>query len=128
VRVHSNARTTPRSRARLVERVLEDRCPVPRVAHAFHVSEPTVWKWIARYHRREGDVGFLDRSAAPHRSPRQTAPRRVLEIVALRAQRLPGHRIAQRLGLPRSTVGRVLRHAGLLGRLGPLTPPAPAPR
>jgi transposase InsO family protein len=106
--------------------VLQDGWPVPRVARAFHVSERTVWKWVARY-RREGAAGFVDRSAAPHRSPRQTSPRRVLEIVALRAQRLPGHGIARRLGLPRSTVGRVLRHAGL-GRLAPLTPRLPVHR
>jgi transposase InsO family protein len=121
VKVHCNARTTPRSRARLVQRVLEDAWPVPHVARAFHVSERTVWKWVARY-RREGLGGLTDRSAAPHRCPHRTRARRVLEIVALRAQRLPGQVIARRVGIPRSTVGRVLRRVGL-GRLGPRTPP-----
>jgi transposase InsO family protein len=101
--------------------VLEEGWPASQVARAFHVSERTVWKWVARY-RREGASGLADRSAAPHRSPRRTRPRRVVEIVALRAQRLPGHRIARRVGLPRSTVGRILRRVGL-GRLGPLTQP-----
>jgi transposase len=126
VRLHPNARTTPRSRARLVQRVRDDGWPAARVARAFHVSERTVWKWVARY-RREGAAGLADRSGAPQRQPRRTAPRRVLTIVALRAQRLPGHVIARRVGLPRSTVGGVLRRAGL-GRLRPLTAPPPVRR
>jgi len=126
VRVHSNARTTPRSRARLVQRVLQDEWPAARVACAFHVSQRTVWKWVGRY-RREGLDGLRDRSAAPRRCPHRTRPRCVLDIVALRAQRLPGHVIARRVGLPRSTVGRVLRRVGL-GRLAPLRPPPPVHR
>jgi transposase InsO family protein len=126
VRLHPNARTTPQSRARVVQRVVEDGWPIARVAQAFHVSERTVSKWLARY-RGEGVPGLVDRSGAPHASPHRTRPRRVLEIVALRAQRLPGHVIAHRLGLPRSTVSRILQRLGL-GRLPPLTPPPPVRR
>ena len=126
MQLHPNARTTPRSRAQLVHRILVDGWSVPHVAQAFHVSRRTVFKWLARY-RAEGAGGLQDRSAAPRSSPRRTSVRRVLQIAALRAQRLPGHAIARRLGVPRATVSPVLRRQGL-GRLPPLTPRAPVQR
>ena len=46
--IHKNARTTPRSRAMLVHRVIEEHWPVSAVAIAFGVSERTVYKWLAR--------------------------------------------------------------------------------
>ena len=54
--IHKNARTTPRSRAMLVQRVVQERWPVSAVALAFGVSERTVYKWLARY-RAEGTAG-----------------------------------------------------------------------
>jgi transposase InsO family protein len=126
VQLHPNARTTPRSRAQLVDRVLVDGWSVPRVAQAFHVSRRTVFKWLARY-RAAGAAGLADRSPAPRSSPQRTSVRRILQIVALRAQRLPGHVIARRLGVPRSTVSRLLRRQGL-GRLPPRMPRAPIQR
>jgi transposase InsO family protein len=126
VQLHPNARTTPRSRAQLVDRVLVDGWSVPRVAQAFHVSRRTVFKWLARY-RAAGAAGLADRSPAPRSSPQRTSVRRILQIVALRAQRLPGHVIARRLGVPRTTVSRLLRRQGL-GRLPPLMPRAPIQR
>ena len=121
MRLHPNARTTPRSRAQLVARIVRDGWPVGRVARAFHVSERTVFKWLARY-RREGERGLWDRPATARHCPHRTRPGAVVEIVALRAQRRPAYVIARRLGVPRSTVGRILRRLGL-GRLGPLHPP-----
>jgi transposase InsO family protein len=126
VQLHPNARTTPRSRAQLVDRVLVDGWSVPRVAQAFHVSRRTVFKWLARY-RAAGAAGLADRSPAPRSSPQRTPVRRILQIVALRAQRLPGHVIARRLGVPRTTVSRLLRRQGL-GRLPSLMPRAPIQR
>ena len=126
MQLHPNARTTPRSRAELVRRVVVDGWSVPRVAQAFHVSPRTVFKWLARY-RAAGIAGLDDRSPAPRSSPQRTSVRRNLQIVALRAQRLPGHAIARRLGVPRATVSRILRRQGL-GRLPPLTPRAPIRR
>ena len=126
MQLHPNARTTPRSRAELVRRVVVDGWSVPRVAQAFHVSPRTVFKWLARY-RAAGIAGLDDRSPAPRSSPQRTSVRRILQIVALRAQRLPGHAIARRLGVPRATVSRILRRQGL-GRLPPLTPRAPIRR
>jgi len=99
---------------------------VPRVAQAFHVRRRTVFKWLARY-RAAGAAGLADRSPAPRSSPQRTSVRRILQIVALRAQRLPGHVIARRLGVPRTTVSRLLRRQGL-GRLPPLMPRAPIQR
>lgn len=115
---HKNARLGFAGRVCLVQRALEDGWSGAETAAAFHVSERTVWKWVARY--QVGELSALhDASSRPHRSPR--LERRIL---ALRAQRLSGPRIADRLGLPLSTVGDVLRRHGQ-GRLSPLTPPPP---
>ncbi len=123
---HKNARLGFAGRVCLVQRVLEDGWSGAETAAAFHVSERTVWKWVARY--QAGELPALrDASSRPHRSPHQTAPRLERRIVALRAQRLSGPRIADRLGLPLSTVGDVLRRHGL-GRLPPLVPPPPVIR
>jgi len=119
--VHRSVRTTPWSRAQLIARVRHEGWTVRRAAQAYGISTRTAYKWLARY-RAGGTAGLVDRPSAPHRIPHRTRPRRVLEIVALRAQRLPGHVIARRVGIPRSTVSRVLRRAGL-GRLVPATAP-----
>lgn len=124
--LHPNARTTPRSRAQLVDRIRVDGWSVRQVATAFHVSRRTVFKWLARY-RAEGPAGLHDRSTVPRSSPQRTAVRRVLQIVALRAQRLPAHIIARRVDMPRATVSRILRRQGV-GRLPPLTPRPPIQR
>ena len=122
MQLHRNAKTSPKGRALIVQRVAGDGWTVARTAAAFGVSVRTVHKWRARY-AAEGAPGLLDRGSTPRHSPEQTAPARVAAITALRAQRLSGPRIAQRLGLPRSTVGAVLRRVGL-GRLPqPLRPP-----
>ena len=66
--IHKNARTTPRSRAMLVHRVLREHWSVSAVALAFGVSERTVYKWVARY-RAEGVPGLCDRCSVAHRRP-----------------------------------------------------------
>lgn len=120
--VHKNARTTPRSRALLVHRVLHERWPVSTVADAFGVSQRTVYKWVARY-RAEGAPGLRDRSCAARRRPHAlTAPWLAL-IKLLRQARLVAAEIASRLPLARSTVSAVLNRLGL-GRLRYLNPPA----
>jgi transposase InsO family protein len=68
-----------------------------------------------------------DRSSTPARYRDPVPPERVAEIEQLRRQRLTGPRIAAQLGMPRSTVGKVLRHLGL-GRLSALEPKAPIVR
>ena len=70
---------------------------------------------------------LCDRSSAPAR-PRDPVPaERVAQIERLRRERLSGPGIAGRLGMPRSTVGVVLRRLGL-GRLCSLEPKPPVIR
>jgi transposase InsO family protein len=57
-----------------------------------------------------------DRSSAPARPKRSLSQEAIAAIEGLRRQRLTGQSIANRLGIPRSTVGAVLRRLGL-GRL-----------
>ena len=49
--VHKNARTTMRSRAELVRRVLEEGQAPTAVATAVGVDVKTVRKWVARFTR-----------------------------------------------------------------------------
>ena len=126
MRLHRNARTTPKARALIVQRVDDEGWSVDETADAFGVSTRTVYKWRARY-RAQGPGGLDDRSSAPRRSPRRTAAAREARIVQLRGARLTGRAIAQRVGVPRATVGAVLRRQGL-GRLPALTPTEPVRR
>ena len=122
--IHNNARLTAWGRAELVRRVLVDGEPPAAVAAALHISRRTVYKWLARF-EAGGWAALADRSSRPHRSPRALPPRRLQQIVRLRRQRLTGPEIAEQLGLPPSTVGRVLQRLGL-GRLKqPVAPRGP---
>ena len=69
---------------------------------------------MARY-RAGGELALQDRSSAPARC-RRTDDDTTNKIEHLRHQRRTGPQIARELGLPRSTVGVVLRRLGL-GRL-----------
>jgi len=123
---HKNARLGFAGRVCLVERVLHNHWSGGRAAPAFGVSSRTVRKWVARY-RAEGRDGLRDRSSRPHHSPRQLRPALERRIAHLRQQRRSGPQIADRLGLPLSTVGDVLRRLGL-GRLPPVEPRPPIVR
>jgi transposase InsO family protein len=95
-------------------------------AEALGLSVRTVAKWLRRY-REEGLPGLRDRTSRPRSSPTATSEilrRRVLE---LRQRHLTGLEISQTVGLPKSTVGRLLRKAGV-GRLRALIPPVPVQR
>jgi transposase InsO family protein len=82
-------------------------------------SVRTCAKWVSRY-RVDGERGLRDRSSAPRRQGRQTDPRRVECIVALRRLRFTGPEIAELLEMPLSTVSGILKRLGMgrLGRLG----------
>jgi transposase InsO family protein len=123
--MHENARTTPRSRMLMVER-LNKGWTVARVAGALGVDDKTVRKWRDRY-RSEGAAGLVDRSSRPHSSPFRLDDAAEAEIDALRRRRLSGPAIARRLCRPVSTVGKVLRRLGL-GRLKALDPVLPVIR
>ena len=106
---HANAPLAPEGRLRLARLIVEQGWPVRRVAERFQVSPATAAKWAARY--RAG-LAMTDHSSRPHRSPRRTSTRLERRIINLRVTRRWGpHRIGYHLGIPRSTVGRVLaRH------------------
>jgi transposase InsO family protein len=107
---HRNARLTLHGRRLLIHRVHTGR-PVAHVAAELGISRATGHKWVRR-HRLEGDSGLLDRSSRPHHSPHRTSTDTERQILRLRQdQRLGPARIAGILGLPASTVHRVLtRH------------------
>jgi transposase InsO family protein len=126
MKLHRNARTCPKSRRLLVERILEQGWSLTEAAEAAGVSDRTARKWVARF-RAEGQSGLLDRSSAPRRIPHRTAPDRVEAIKALRKLRLTAAEIAEALGMALSTVSLWLKRIGL-GKRSRLEPPQPANR
>src|SRR3954447_1202389 len=122
--LHSNARTCPRSRRLLVDRVLVEGWPLVAAAGAAGVSERTAWKWVERF-RSEGEPGLEDRSSKPRRVPSRTSAEREQLILLLRELRFTSPEIAETLGMPLSTVGAVLTRNGL-GRLPRPQPGEPA--
>jgi transposase InsO family protein len=86
--------------------IVEKGWPVRRAAERFQVSPATAAKWAARYRRGEP---MTDLSSRPHSCPTRSAQRLERRIIKLRYCRRWGpHRISYHLGVPRSTVGRVL--------------------
>ena len=124
--VHKNAKLTPRGRAEIVRRVIDQGQTPKAVATAFGVCERTVRKWVARF-RAEGSQGLQDRSSRPHTLHRPTPAPVVKKIAALRRQRCTGAQIAAQLGVSTATVSRVLRRLGL-NRLKALEPAEPVRR
>jgi transposase InsO family protein len=96
----------------LVERVLAGHRP-GEVAKQLGISRQTVYKWVRRF-RAEGGPGLMDRSSRPHRLARLTSPQVTTQIVAARVAEHAGPvRLAGLLALPASTIGAVIRRAGL---------------
>ncbi|MGW6613349.1 IS481 family transposase [Streptomyces erythrochromogenes] len=109
---HRNARLTVHGRRILVERVLAGR-PVAHVAAEMGISRPTAHKWVRRW-RAEGEAGLRDRSSRPGRTPHRTPAATEAEVCRLRTDRKLGPaRIGPILGLPASTVHRILARHGL---------------
>ena len=103
---HANAPLTPEGRRRLAELVVVQGWSVRRAAERFQCSPATASKWATRY--RAG-LALTDASSRPHRSPSRCPQRLERRIIKLRYLRRWGpHRISYHLGVPRSTVGRVL--------------------
>ena len=113
--LHRNARTCPRSRKLLVDRVVSDGWSIRDAAAAAGISQRSACKWLRRY-REEGEAGLAGRSSAPRRVPNRTAPERVEAILALRELRFTAAEIAETLGMAHSTVSAVLTRHGK-GRL-----------
>jgi transposase InsO family protein len=103
---HANAPLAPEGRLRLARLIVDENWKVRRAAERAQVSPATAAKWAARY--RAG-LPMTDLPSRPHRSPRRTPTRLERRIIKLRVTRRWGpHRIGFHLGVPRSTVGRVL--------------------
>lgn len=123
---HSNAPLTPEGRRRLVERVDEGR-PIAHVAAEAGISRRCLSKWYSRW-KKYGDVGLLDQTSRPDRSPNRTADDVVELIVYLRRTEKWGPaRIAATLNkngveIAAATVHRVLVREGL-SRLRDMDPP-----
>ena len=112
---HKNARLTHFSRELMIERIRRQGWTVAKAAEAAGVSERTAYKWLARY-RGGGAAALHNARPVPRRIAYRLPQGQIASIESLRRQRLSGPAIARRLGLPRSTVGAVLRRLGL-GRL-----------
>src|SRR5215216_3362774 len=106
---HANARLTPTGRLTLVGRIAaQPRRPIAHIAHEMGVSRTTAYRWWGRY-QQLGEAGLVDRPSVPVHSPRRTPDRLEQRILRLRRrERLGPARIAARLGVPASTVHRVL--------------------
>lgn len=104
---HANAPLTPAGRFTLVSRIAAGR-PVAHVAAEMGVSRTTAWRWWRRF-QAEGRAGLVARSSVAHSHPRRTP---VCVETRIRIARMFSRRgpvwIGHHLGLPASTVGRVL--------------------
>jgi transposase InsO family protein len=126
MKLHGNARTCPKSRQLLVERIESRTWTLTAAAEAAGVSERTAYRWLKRY-REEGFEGLFDRSSAPRSIPHRTPAERVAAIEALRRLFMTATEIAEMLGMALSTVSAVLKRIGL-GKRSRLEPPEPPNR
>lgn len=126
MKLHANARTCPKSRRLIVKRIEEQGWSLAAAAEAAGVSERTARKWLARF-KAQGELGLLDRSSRPRRSPTRTPAERLRAVEALRRLRMTADEIAECLGMALSTVSRWLLRIGL-GKRSRLDPPEPPNR
>ena len=118
MRLHRNAKTTPRMRQMIVRRV-QAGWTQRAVAEALEISVRTVAKWVARDRQA---LALVDGSSCPTHQPRRTPATTEAAIEALRRRRATAWEISRALGVPRSTVTRVLTRVGL-NRVAALAPP-----
>jgi transposase InsO family protein len=110
----------------MVHDIIDGGLGIAEAAEVYGVTPPTARKWLSRF-LAVGETGLKDRSSRPAVSPRSIDPKTALTIVELRRKRLTQARIADYLGVSKSTVGRVLRRARL-SRLKDLEPIVPVQR
>ncbi len=123
---HKHARLTPKGRALLVLRVLEEAWTVAAASQAAGVSRRTAYKWLKRF-KGEGPAGLVDRSSRPHQSPSEMPARQLKRCEKLRRKRWPFWRIAQAERCSQATLSRKFRRVGL-SRLKSLDPVEPIVR
>lgn len=112
---HANALLTTRGRARVFEAV-EAGMTVSAACLAFGVSRRFYYRWLPRW-RAGRHAGLVERSCRPRTSPQRLSLLQEARIVALRKRLGWGaDRLAPWLGLPASTVHRVLDRQGLIER------------
>jgi len=126
VKLHSNAKLTPRGRLALAQSIKRGEMTLEAAAAASKVSTRTARKWLKRF-ESEGVAGLQDRSSRPMKLRAPTPPKVIKRIEQLRRQRMTGVRIAQLVGVSTATVSRVLKRLGL-SRLSALDPEEPARR
>jgi transposase InsO family protein len=126
VRLHPNAKLTPRSRRLLIDRIQRERWPVARAARAAGVTRRTAYKWLKRF-RDGGEAALQDRSSRPHRIPRATSRKDLRHMERLRRRKKAAWEIALETGIPVATVSRQLKQLGL-GRLWRLEEAEAPPR
>ena len=117
---HGNALLSERGRLRLAAFHVESGATIRATAERFQTSTTTVQRWAGRYRevlasgRTPTEADMRDRSSRPRRCPTQTRPKVERRIRHLRTKRRLGPvQIAGRVGVPASTVHRVLVRAGL---------------
>lgn len=117
---HANTPLSELGRLRMARFHVESGSTIRATAERFQVSTTTVIRWARRYEhvlaqgRLPSSQDMIDRSSRPYRSPNRTHVRLERRIKHLRTTRRLGPvQIAGRVGLPASTVHRVLVRAGL---------------
>jgi len=109
---HRNARLTVQGRLTLVRRIEQGR-PIAHVADEMGISRTTAHRWWSRW-QAEGEAGLHDRPSGARRRPHRTDERLERRVVKLRRQHKWGPaRIAPHVGLPVSTVHRILCRHGV---------------
>ncbi len=126
MKLHSNAKITPKGRLLICQRLLENDWSLAKAAKAAGVSDRTAAKWVARY-KAEGKEGLLDRSSAPRHIPHKTPQDRIEAVTCLRKIRMTAAEIAEVLTMALSTVSAIIGRIGL-GKLSRLEPKEPANR
>ena len=117
---HANTPLSELGRLRLARFHVESGSTIRATAERFQVSTTTVIRWSRRYRavleagRRPTVRDMVDVSSRPHRSPARTHRRIEKKVTHLRTSRRLGPvQIAGRVGIPASTVHRILVREGL---------------
>lgn len=94
-----------------VLREVEKGASVREVCHRHGISRQTYYNWKKRF-ERDGLAGLKDKSRAPkHPHPRQTPPEKIQRVrgYALEHPSMTIHEYANALGIPKSTIHRILK-------------------